>query len=882
MGKEAEILKRKIERERKAREEAELLLEEKSLALFESNQKLKTLNQTLNELVTERTDKLKKSEQEYKALVESINEVICKTDLKGRILFLNPVAKKITGYNHEELIGQSLFSVLPDLVQHKARVFYAWGLRQKNCFSYHEVPFETKEKQLIWFGVNVQFYADRCISCTDRLCALVEKRKLNVSHDCQFKEVIIVARDITEIKESQDLLYRQRQDLENGLEQQKLLSQAALELNSLEPFSERIQEVIKRIGLFIQAQRIFIIKDNAHKELNNGIYEWYSARLESVREQLRHIPFSQAPFFKSLILPGEQITALTSIDLPEEFRHALSELGIKAFIIYPLMVKQERLGIIAFCKEQIKNNGTKSEFEFLRIVSGMMAAAFERERIEQSIIKERDIANTASRAKSEFLANMSHEIRTPMNAILGFSESLFQKLESGENKVMVQSILKSGNLLLSLLNDVLDLSKIEAGGMEINPEPVDLEGLLRDIHQLFINIAIQKGISLTYSMSPAVPRVLLLDENRIKQVCFNLVGNSIKFTEKGFVLVSVDYQPENDEKGTLRIKVKDTGIGLNPAQSELIFEAFQQLSGQANRAYEGAGLGLAISRRLTEKMGGSITVQSKEGEGAEFLVIIPHVYKEHNPTIPKPSIEKLSFGEAKILLVDDQVANTDLMQSMLELHQVQLTVATNGEKALNLLRQVPFDIVFMNLQVSGMEGFDVARQIKENTSNDTSLPIIAITTSVFDENKVQSSPWFNGKLCKPIQYRELISVLKHFIAYETEQLLISEPKVPLLNGKELSRELVHRLPEIADHLNERFKPIWLSLKDHIVLFEIEDFANELLEFAVKIDFRYLMNYAKLVLQHVDQVQIEDLTRQISWFPEVIKQIEQGDGLFDEG
>ncbi|MBK9392343.1 MAG: hybrid sensor histidine kinase/response regulator, partial [Bacteroidetes bacterium] len=261
--------------------------------------------------------------------------------------------------------------------------------------------------------------------------------------------------------------------------------------------------------------------------------------------------------------------------------------------------------------------------------------------MEQSIINERDKANEANRAKSEFLANMSHEIRTPMNAILGFTEALYYKLDSDQHRKMLQSVMSSGNLLLSLLNDILDLSKIEAGKLEIHPYPVDVTGTLNDIELLFKNKAAQKGIEIKVIKANNFPKAIMLDEIRIKQVLFNLVGNAVKFTNRGYVNIRVnfDYRPDNNNRGDLLIEVEDTGIGIPESQQLMIFDAFKQASGQANRTYEGVGLGLSISKRLVEKMKGTISVSSSVGKGSVFTVFIPGV------EVPDSAITNISESE---------------------------------------------------------------------------------------------------------------------------------------------------------------------------------------------------------------------------------------------
>jgi signal transduction histidine kinase len=234
-------------------------------------------------------------------------------------------------------------------------------------------------------------------------------------------------------------------------------------------------------------------------------------------------------------------------------------------------------------------------------------------------------ADAANRAKSEFLANMSHEIRTPMNAILGFSEALYHKLRREDNKKLLQSVMSSGKLLLSLLNDILDLSKIEAGKLELRPGPTDIIAVMEEIHLLFHDKAQRKGLKLILHFSPGFPSYVVIDEIRFKQIVFNLIANAIKFTPKGEVNIAVKFEAGQANSGSLEFIVTDTGIGIPLDQQENIFIPFHQQSGQANREYGGTGLGLSICKRLVEQMKGQINVSSIPGTGSRFVVNLPDI-----------------------------------------------------------------------------------------------------------------------------------------------------------------------------------------------------------------------------------------------------------------
>jgi CheY-like chemotaxis protein len=464
---------------------------------------------------------------------------------------------------------------------------------------------------------------------------------------------------------------------------------------------------------------------------------------------------------------------------------------------------------------------------------------------------------------------MSHEIRTPMNAILGFSEALYHKLDSGQLQKMVKSILSSGNLLLSLLNDILDLSKIEAGKLEILPQPLDLLSIVDEIRLLFSDKAAKKGIDLDVRVGDAFPPVLLLDEIRIKQVVFNLVGNAIKFTHKGHVRICLSFVPLSGTSGNVQIDVSDTGIGIVKTQQEVIFEAFRQQSGQSNRNYEGVGLGLAIARRLVEKMSGSITVSSIVGEGSTFTVLIPGV-EASVVEIRKREFyddqQDVIFDNATILVVDDVSSNIEAVESLLASNGLSFIAAENGEMAVEILKHTCPDLILLDIRMPGIDGFEVARQVKENTHR-KHIPVIAFTASVFSSERIESSTNFEGFVFKPVNKLELLTQFKRFLRFT-----VVTPPAPLVTAQlpvQVLPQAVNCLPQLFEQLNSTMRTRWETLKDSLVLFNIEAFANELAAVACEHSFDYLDEYAKKLLSDVDSVDLESIRDTLSQFPAII-------------
>ncbi len=558
-------------------------------------------------------------------------------------------------------------------------------------------------------------------------------------------------------------------------------------------------------------------------------------------------------------------------ELPDDLRAILEPQEIKSIIVYPLFVQGAFFGFIGFDECIRFKYWSKSELELLRTFSGIIANAYERKIMEQSIIDERDKANNANRAKSEFLANMSHEIRTPMNAILGFSEALYHKLDSVHHRKMVKSILSSGNLLLSLLNDILDLSKIEAGKLEISQQPVDLKNILREIKLLFSDKTLKKGIEINIFIPNDFPGILMLDEIRINQVIFNLVGNAVKFTHRGYVNLSVAFNPHSGDSGELTIEVEDSGIGIPESQKELIFEAFRQQSGQSNRTYGGVGLGLAISKRLVEKMNGIITVSSEVEKGSVFKVTIPEVEVSDAELRKKDNhndIQNIIFEKANVLVVDDVSSNIEVVEALLSAAGINVSSAENGEIALEILNHICPDVILLDLRMPGMDGYEVAAKIKSDPAL-AKIPIIAFTASVFGSEKIGNCGNFDGILLKPVNQSELFSQLARFLKHKVEDIAKYPDKGNIGSLENVPEEILSVLPQIIEALETTIMPEWETIKDQLVLFRIEEFVNDLKQLAAKYDFKFLADYADKISTELEIVDLDALKETINDFPNII-------------
>ncbi len=512
---------------------------------------------------------------------------------------------------------------------------------------------------------------------------------------------------------------------------------------------------------------------------------------------------------------------------------------------------------------------------------GIVKDISERKEAEIEIKKSQLKAEEANRLKSEFLANMSHEIRTPMNAILGFSGILQKQIVNEKHRSFIDKIKKSGNNLLALINDILDLSKIEAGQLKIQKEAASIEGVCSEVSLVFSDVSKRHKVPIYVDIDKSIPKTLLFDELHLRQVLLNLVSNAVKFTEKGSVSIIVtttkpiEFSKQNKVLN-LVIKVEDTGIGIPENQHEAIFYSFRQIEGQSTRKYGGTGLGLAITKRLVELMDGTITVESIVGQGSKFKIILNNI-KILSTEYEELTIDEgvdVEFIKSKILHVDDNEDNREIVALYLENEAIEIKEVETGKDALEILKTYTPDLILIDIQLPGLSGYETTKIIREN-ENLNSIPIIALTANATKEEIEKYSYIFDEYLTKPIPEKELIKTIAKYLDQKEKR---NEDEAEI-KGQNCILELQKQKSEIGTFpkelkaiLKEELEPLHQKISEVISVEDLKTFADRNEYLAKKYDVKGLDEYSKAINASINYFDVTKLKDLLNYYSEIVSVI----------
>ncbi len=685
--------------------------------ITERKQMENELRQAHDELglrVQERTAELEKANTALRSskdyldkIINSISDPIFVKDRQHRLVLVNDAACKLFGRSREDIIGRTAYDLFPT----KEMADISW----------------QKDEEVFITGIENVNEETNTYAPGITLTVLVKKTLYTDNAGNQL--LVGITRDITDRKNAEEALKESERRLEDIID-----------------FLPDATFVIDKGGRVIAWNHAIeaMTGIKAADMIGKGNYEYalpfYGERRPILIDiMLRSNDGDIASMYEHIESRDETGTLIGEAYMPNMGRGEVYLLG-SAAVLY------DSAGNIFGAIESIRD-------------------ITERRRAEKDLERAKEAAEAAVRSKSEFLANMSHEIRTPLNAVVGLTGLLLNADLTPEQRDYVEIVRSSGNSLLSVINDILDYSKIDGGKMELERQPFDLRNCIEISLDLVSGTAAEKGLALRYFLDDNLPPTIMGDVTRLRQVLVNLLSNAVKFTNKGRVEVLVAGYLLLDGRFEIHFSVKDTGIGISEAKLDRLFKSFSQIDSSTTRKYGGTGLGLAISKRLVELMAGHIWVESEVGAGSTFHFTIPAeaatlkpVYSE--VTSAKQPTNPGRVSQLRILLAEDNHVNQKVALQMLKKLGYSADVAANGLEVLQAMERQSYDIVLMDIQMPEMDGIDTARKIRERWPNN-GPKIIALTAYALDgdrERCIQAG--MDDYISKPIQIEELRSVLE--------------------------------------------------------------------------------------------------------------------------
>lgn len=662
------------------------------------------------------------SEARYRDLFENAYDLIQSVDMQGRFLYVNRAWKETLGYSDAEIAQLTLWDIIhPDSREACRQKFQQ--LLTTGSLPFVEVRVRTRS------GETRLLEGSTSCSYNERGCPIATRG---------------IFRDVTDRKRAEAELARQNRRLQ-------IFNDITLKIRQSLDLPVILQTTVEEVQKIIQADRTFIY------QLDNQAVVAQACRGDCPLQDNWASQWSQLMQGELAWLQQGQVLVVDQEGQPQ-YQVLTTTLGIHAQLVVPLMRKAELWGMLV-CQQYSQRMWNAFEQDLLTQLADQVGVALTQAYLLQELEQARRAAEESSRLKSAFLANMSHEIRTPMNAVLGMTGLLLETPLTPEQQDFVNTIRVSGDALLNLINEILDLSKLEAGQVELEELDFEILTVVEEVMDLLAPQAHIKGLEIAALVDPQVPPWVRGDMARLRQVLMNLVGNAIKFTERGEVVIRV--QP-GDQPPQVLFSVTDTGIGIPPEVQSRLFRPFTQADVSTTRKFGGTGLGLAICKQLVNLMGGEIGLESTPGQGSRFFFWLP-LPPVAPPANAAPSLPAQPLQGKALLVVDDHPINRKVVRYQAGRWGLEVDEAASAAEALAKMRQRPYAVVLVDMNMPEMDGLTLGQQIKQDTQL-AQTPLIMLTSSHLREEAQQAAAiGFAAHLVKPVKASRLLDTLMHVL-----------------------------------------------------------------------------------------------------------------------
>ncbi|MCE7994622.1 MAG: PAS domain S-box protein [Roseivirga sp.] len=630
----------------------------------------------------------------------------------------------------------------------------------------------------------------------------------DIFYECSFNPIIdeynqvigvsVFARDVSE----RVRVEMKRQRFQQGLAMLNELS-SSLDLD----YSELIEKAIREVCLFYEMEQGILCNISGDDYVIR-----YVVATRGEPPFKKNDKFELGNTFCEITHEAQEIVAINNAGLSQHNQHPCHQMmGLESYLGSPLNIGKERYGTLSLSSKTARSTPFDNyDKEFFEVFARWVGAILERRNYEKLLLASKENAENASMAKANFLSTISHEIRTPLNAIIGMTHILMQ---DNPKKTQLENlnILKfSGENLLVLVNDVLDINKIESGKLLLEQSDFNLKELLESIRSALIYSIEEKGLESKIHYDTDLPEIMTGDSMRIAQVLNNLLSNAIKFTRQGTISILAENRGIEDGMVRVYLEVQDSGIGLSEKELHKIFQRFTQARSSTSREYGGSGLGLSIVKGLLELMDSEIRVESSPESGSKFYfeLLLP-LAEETAPTTPvyQPNLDRLSISNINILLVEDNKVNQLVAEKFLNKWGVEVTIAENGQEAVDIVKQESFSLILMDLQMPVMDGYEATRQIRKLGIE---IPILALTASVrIGQKKRALRVGMNDFLIKPLTPSDLYNKLAKYISEGDIGEKPQETK-PYVNTRDLSFQALREMLQGDDDFKAEVVPLYIK------------------------------------------------------------------------